>query len=995
MTRPHEPSAEREERLQDILAVYLEEQEAGRAEDRQELLARYPEFTAELAEFFAGGDRLDGLAAPLRQAIAPGPDAVPPPPDGNPAALGDFRLLREVGRGGMGVVYEAEQLSLGRRVALKVLPFAATMDPRRLQRFHNEARAAASLDHPHIVKVHAVGQERGVHFFAMQFIDGQSLAELIRSRGSRIEDRGSKVTERGMTPAAPAEGASTVNASAGAVTLRSSILDPPSSVFRRVAEWGIQAAEALEYAHALGVVHRDVKPGNLLLDARGALWVTDFGLARTAADTGLTMTGDLLGTLRYMSPEQALAQHGLVDHRTDVYSLGATLYELLTSRPAVEGKDREEILRRVSWEEPRPPRALDRSIPRDLETIVLKCLEKDPARRYATAAALAGDLRRYLEDQPIQARRPTAAQRAAKWARRHQALVWAAAVVLAVTVPVLAASTAWALYMNGQADAALQAAEESAGKARDQATIAEWEKDQAQASERRATEAEMKAVAKQKEAEAAGEAEKQANELAQKRLGQIEKANAILTSIFRDLNPLSEEKGGPKLKEQLLGRLDQAAAQLEEDAIGDPVAVAELQLALGQTYVHLGEAPKAIGLLGKARQTLQAKFGLDHPDTLESMHSLALGYRHAGKFDLALPLYEETLKLRRDKLGPDHPHTLNTMNSLAVAYRAAGKLELALPLYKETLKLAEAKLGPDHHLTLDIMNNLAVGYLAAGKLDLALPLLDKTLELQKVKLGPDHPDTLTSMNNLGAGYVKAGKLELALPLLEETLKLRKAKLSPDHPQTLNTMNNLAQGYEAAGKLELAVPLYEDALKGMKAKLGPGHPRMIAVTKNLALAYQKIEGLDLDRAEPLLRELLELRKKNYGPESPDAAAAMARLGLTLLKQKEYDQAEPLLRECLVVSAKNLPDSWLTFNTRSQLGGALLGLKKYEDAEPLLLEGYEGMKQRQAAIPPQGKVRLAEAAQRLVDLYEAWGRPEQAQQWRKTLEQEKGAAGPRQP
>ena len=269
--------------------------------------------------------------------------------EATPRELGDFRIVREVGRGGMGIVYEAEQLSLGRRVALKVLPFAATMDPRHLHRFHNEARAAASLEHPHIVPVHGVGSERGVHYYAMRIIDGRSLAELLleQRRGPETASPRAETVAHATAPTDPAPG------------------NP--QYFRRVAEWGIQAAEALEHAHGLGIVHRDIKPGNLLIDGQGKLWVTDFGLARFGVDAGLTMTGDLVGTLRYMSPEQALAKHGLVDHRTDVYALGATLYELLTLRPAVGGSDKEEILRRIAFEDAVPLRRLSREVPPELE----------------------------------------------------------------------------------------------------------------------------------------------------------------------------------------------------------------------------------------------------------------------------------------------------------------------------------------------------------------------------------------------------------------------------------------------------------------------------------------------------------------------------------------------------------------------------------------------------------------------------------------------------
>jgi WD40 repeat protein/serine/threonine protein kinase len=421
-----EPSrlAEREELLEEIVADFLERLQAGQSEDHKALVDRHPEFAAELEEFFRMRDRVNVVASPLRQAVLNGPPEVTL---GDVSQLGDFRIIREVGRGGMGVVYEAHQLSLGRRVALKVLPFAATMDPRQLQRFHNEARAAAGLHHEHIVPVYAVGVDRGVHYYAMQFIDGQTLAEWIRQR------------QAAPPPARQGKPGAETAAAAIATTERT----PHDAVyFRRAADWSAQAAEALEHAHQLGIVHRDVKPGNLMIDGQGKVWVTDFGLARTGTDAGLTLTGDLLGTLRYMSPEQALARHAVVDQRSDVYSLGATLYELLTSEPAFPGTDRQELLRQIAFEEPRPPRRLNPSLPVELETIVLKAMAKDPAERYGTAHELADDLRRFLRDEPIRARRPSLVQRCRKWTRRHRFLVWWAAVAAGVTVVALAVSVA-------------------------------------------------------------------------------------------------------------------------------------------------------------------------------------------------------------------------------------------------------------------------------------------------------------------------------------------------------------------------------------------------------------------------------------------------------------------------------------------------------------------------------------------------------------------------
>jgi tetratricopeptide (TPR) repeat protein len=338
----------------------------------------------------------------------------------------------------MGVVYEAEQVSLGRRVALKVLPLAATMDPRQLQRFHNEARAAASLHHEHIVPVYAVGQERGVHYYAMQFIDGVTLGEFLRRVQNGAEDtvdRSREPSDADTPTTDQPVAAETAHPAATAGDARG------LSDWRLVARLGIDAAEALEHAHSVGVVHRDVKPGNLMLDGRGKLWVTDFGLARFGAGSDLTMTGDLVGTLRYMSPEQALAKHGLVDHRTDVYALGATLYELLTGAPAVGGEDKQEILRRIAFEEPARPRSRVRAIPPDLETIVLKAAAKEPVDRYATARALADDLRRFLDGRPVEARRPGLARRAAKALQRHRAAAAAAAAGLALAVLALVVST--------------------------------------------------------------------------------------------------------------------------------------------------------------------------------------------------------------------------------------------------------------------------------------------------------------------------------------------------------------------------------------------------------------------------------------------------------------------------------------------------------------------------------------------------------------------------
>jgi serine/threonine protein kinase/WD40 repeat protein len=405
---------------------FTERLQRGEQPNIDEYVRRYPEIAALLREALPA---LQALGSPAANPSS-GPVIVRESAEGQ---LGDFRLLREVGRGGMGIVYEAEQLSLGRRVALKVLPFAAGQDARQLQRFRNEAMAAACLHHANIVPVFGVGCERGVHYYAMQFIDGQTLADVIREL--RTLAGMAKLDETSPTdpPEQPNEPKTPTAETHPAADLITTVSTKSSGYFQTVARLGTQAAEALEHAHQLGVVHRDIKPANLLLDPHGNLWITDFGLARLKSqEGGLTVTGDLLGTVRYMSPEQALARRVGVDHRTDIYSLGVTLYELLTLDPAYNGRDREEVLRQITLEEPRLPRTLNRAIPTELETIVLKAMAKEPQERYATAQEVADDLRRFREDRPIRARRPNLPQRARKWTRRHKPLVFSLAASLAV-----------------------------------------------------------------------------------------------------------------------------------------------------------------------------------------------------------------------------------------------------------------------------------------------------------------------------------------------------------------------------------------------------------------------------------------------------------------------------------------------------------------------------------------------------------------------------------
>lgn len=336
--------------------------------------------------------------------------------------LGEFRILRELGRGGMGIVYEAEQESLGRRVAIKILPRHALTDPAQLKRFQREARIVARLEHPNIVTVFGIGEHDGYHYFIMQLIKGVGLDKVV-ARFSQTSWGTDLAAETQTFIAAPTAGR-----------------EPPqqdSAYWRNIARLGLQAANALHYAHSQGTLHCDIKPANLLVDSQGFLWVADFGVAKAIDLDKVTRTGDVTGTLQYMAPERF---RGQTDARSDVYSLGMTLYELLTLRPPYSDGGREGMVHRILESAPTAPRKLNPQIPHPLETIVLKATARDPRDRYATAETLADDLRRYLENQPIEGRRVARIEQARRWCRRNPvtASLGAAVAALAALVVVLA-----------------------------------------------------------------------------------------------------------------------------------------------------------------------------------------------------------------------------------------------------------------------------------------------------------------------------------------------------------------------------------------------------------------------------------------------------------------------------------------------------------------------------------------------------------------------------
>jgi serine/threonine protein kinase/WD40 repeat protein len=504
------PSAERNP-FEVLAEEFVERQRRGENPSLTEYTEKHPELAEEIRDLFPALVMVERLK-PGGDVLAEGVTGQPTRPtaqDVEPAGrLGDYRLVREVARGGMGVVYEAVQESLGRHVALKVLSGSSRLSPAQIERFQLEARSAGRLHHPNIVPVHGVGEHQGVYYYAMQFIPGHGLDAILDdlrrlrglTEGAEVDSRGGRIAinsadrtdtaalacslltgrfpntgasaseplavaptiaeshpggellgDLTANPLAPlaqplptsAEGESLETAMIAASTDTSALsLRTESEFFRSVARIGTQVADALSYAHQQGILHRDIKPSNLLLDVTGKIWVTDFGLAKLEGSSGPTRTGDIVGTVRYMAPERF---DGWSDRRSDVYSLGATLYELLTLRPLFASAHQAELIEKVLHAAPEWPRKLDPKIPRDLETIVLKAIAKEPADRYASAEVLRDDLQRFLDDRPIRARRSTPVEQFWRWCRRNPlpaaALTTAAAAVVALAVG--SAAMAW------------------------------------------------------------------------------------------------------------------------------------------------------------------------------------------------------------------------------------------------------------------------------------------------------------------------------------------------------------------------------------------------------------------------------------------------------------------------------------------------------------------------------------------------------------------------
>ncbi|HEY3391400.1 MAG TPA: tetratricopeptide repeat-containing protein kinase family protein, partial [Lacipirellulaceae bacterium] len=677
--------------------------------------------------------------------------------------------------------------------------------------------------------------------------------------------------------------------------------------------------------------------------------------------TMFTEFGQLVGTFEYMSPEQAKLNQLDIDTRSDIYSLGVLLYELLAGSTPFEGKRLheaafDEMLRIIREEQPlKPstkissgdtlpsiaanrnsePEKLSKEVRGELDWIVMKALDKDRNRRYETASGMARDIEHYLHDQPVLACPPSASYRFRKFAQRNKRSVLAAALVLLTLIGGIVATTWQAV---------------------------------------RAT---------------------RANTLALRRLAQVEKSNEILGSIFLELDPREEQQGAP-LRALLGERLEQAAAQLDAEAVGDPLTVARLQHTLGTSQRMLGHFAKAIGPLEKARQTRAALLGPNHPETLRSTGELAAALVFSGQvdksqaqIDKSLALHEQVWAAQKMALGPDHPDALWTEFKLGMGYSNTGQRDKGLKMLERVQAKSQQVLGPSDRFSFLTTSNLAKIYALNRQFEQALPLLQQTLARQKETFGPDYVGTLFTMRDLGAAYAAGGQFDKALLLLEEAWPKLREKLGENHPEVLNTLNTISSTYRMTGRLDKAVPRLEELFIRQRATLGPDDSKTMATRDTLALAYR--DHGNYSRAEELFLEALALKKQKLDCDDPSITHTMGSLGWNYVRQKRYAEAETILIECLAIRAAKESDTWQYFETHRGLGASLLGQKRYAEAETPLLKGYQGLKDREASLSATNRYMLTQGLEQIVELYDAWGKPDEAAKWRMELMNEKSSAG----
>ena len=858
--------------------------------------------------------------------------------------IGPYKVLQEIGHGGMGSVYLAARADeqYQKRVAIKVIK--AGMDGAEVVgRFRRERQILAALDHPNVARLLDGGAtEQGLPYLVMEYIQGQPLHDYCDSRRLPIARR--------------------------------------LEIFQQV-------CSAVAYAHRNLIVHRDLKPSNILVTADGVPRLLDFGIAKLLnpelSGEALTATGLAL-TPEYASPEQARGE--AITTASDVYSLGVILYELLTGQRPYRLKTRQplEVLRAVCDQDPEKPSTavgrtavaadgdasgvpgaeavsatregsparLQRKLRGDLDNIVMMAMRKEPQRRYASVEALSEDIRCYLEQRPVAARKGTAAYRAGKYVRRHAVAVTAGAAFVVLLAALAVTMTVQSARLARERDTAARErdkAEKVSGFLVDLFKVS----DPGEARGNSITAREILDTG-------ATKIGTQLKDQPDVKAALMDTMGRVYVSLglYDKARPLAEEALG--LRRQALGR--------------EHLDVARSLQSVAAVLNKKGDYPGAEALQREALSMRRKLLGAEHADIAASLNSLAATVNNQGRYAEAESLHREALAMKRKLYGPEHPEVAITLNNLANTLDDKGDYAGAETLHREALAMRRKLLGHDHPDVAASLNNLAVIRYRVGDYPGAAGFLRESLEIKRKVLGREHPDIAASLNNLASVLYQQGDYASAEAYHREALAMKRKLLGQEHPDVATALNNLANTLYQEGKYAEAEVLMREALAMNRKFLGAEHAEVARSMSNVADILDR-KG-DHAAAESLVREALAMKRKLLGNDHIDVAESLAILGQALASQRRADEAEKAARESLELRRKaygaDHPD---VAASESLLGECLARQRKFGEAEPLLLDGYKILASKQRA-----SLSTQDARQHLVDLYTAWGKPEKAAPYR---------------